>query len=75
MTAVAVEPLRESAQRALVSAHLAEGNRIEALRCFDVYRALLWRELRVEPAADLTALLRSDPPGQRQWPWRAVAEV
>lgn len=55
MAAVAVEPLRESAQRALVEAHLAEGNRIEARRSFDAYRDLLRRELGVEPAPDLIA--------------------
>jgi DNA-binding SARP family transcriptional activator len=57
MTAVGVEPLRESAQRALVTAHLAEGNRVEGRRCFDTYRALLRRDLGVEPASDLTALV------------------
>ncbi len=37
MTAVGVEPLRESAQRAPVTAHLAEGNRVEARRCLTTY--------------------------------------
>src|SRR3954468_24132083 len=58
LTAVAVEPLRESAQRALFAAHLAEGNRVEVLRCFTAYRALVRRELDVEPAADLLAMTR-----------------
>ncbi|MGY1636842.1 BTAD domain-containing putative transcriptional regulator [Geodermatophilus sp. SYSU D00742] len=58
VTAVAVEPLRESAQRALLAAHLAEGNRIEALRCLTAYRTLVRRELGVEPAADLFAMAR-----------------
>lgn len=56
MAAVAVEPLRESAQRALIDAHLAEGNRVEARRCYEAYRALAGRELGVEPSADLQAL-------------------
>ncbi|WP_448628688.1 AfsR/SARP family transcriptional regulator [Geodermatophilus sp. URMC 64] len=60
LTAVAVEPLRESAQRALLRAHLAEGNHIEVLRCFAAYRTLVRRELGVEPAADLFAM--TQPP-------------
>ncbi len=52
MTAVAVEPLRETAQRTLLKAPLAEGNRIEGKRCLSSYRALLRRALGVEPAAD-----------------------
>ena len=32
VTAVAVEPLRESAQRALIEAHFTEGNFVEAGR-------------------------------------------
>src|SRR4051794_15378728 len=43
MMAVGAEPLRESAQRTLIEAHLAEGNRVEARRSFDVYRDLLDR--------------------------------
>jgi DNA-binding SARP family transcriptional activator len=57
MTAVSAEPLRESAQRALLEAHLAEGNWVEGRRGFETYRRLLWRELRVEPGCGLTALL------------------
>jgi DNA-binding SARP family transcriptional activator len=38
MQAVAADPLRESAQRALVAAHLSEGNIGEALNTFDTYR-------------------------------------
>jgi len=57
MTAVTAEPLRESAQRALIEAHLAEGNWIEGRRTLDAYRVLLYRELRVLPAADLAGLV------------------
>jgi DNA-binding SARP family transcriptional activator len=55
--AVAAEPLRESAQRALIEAHLAEGNRMEGRRAFDAYRLMLRRELGVEPDPDLAALV------------------
>ncbi|MEU7871841.1 BTAD domain-containing putative transcriptional regulator [Dactylosporangium sp. NPDC049140] len=53
LTAVGAEPLRESAQRALIEAHLAEGNWVEARRSYEAYRALLRSELGAEPAADL----------------------
>jgi DNA-binding SARP family transcriptional activator len=59
MTAIRVEPLRESAQRALIEAHLAAGNLVEASRVYELYRELLRRELSVEPSSDLTLLLTS----------------
>jgi DNA-binding SARP family transcriptional activator len=58
MMAVSTEPLRESAQRALIEAHLAEGNWAEARRGFDAYRELLDRELGTQPDPELAALLR-----------------
>jgi DNA-binding SARP family transcriptional activator len=57
LAAVTAEPLRESAQRTLIAAHLAEGNWIEGRRAFDAYRDLLRRELGTEPSADLAALI------------------
>jgi DNA-binding SARP family transcriptional activator len=57
LAAVAVEPLRESAQRTLIEAHLAEGNCVEARRCYEAYQALAYRELGVEPSADLRMLV------------------
>jgi DNA-binding SARP family transcriptional activator len=58
MLAVSAEPLRESAQRALIEAHLAEGNWIEGRRSFEAYREILDRELATEPDPELAALLR-----------------
>jgi DNA-binding SARP family transcriptional activator len=55
MDAVSVEPLRESAQRVLAEAHIAEGNYIEARRTFLSYRELSRRELGVEPSAAFRA--------------------
>ena len=55
LVAVAAEPLRESAQRTLIEAHLAEGNWVEGRRAFNAYRELLRRELGTEPPADLAA--------------------
>lgn len=57
MVAVGCEPLRESAQRALISAHLAEGNLVEARRVFCAYAEVLHRELGVDPSIDLQALV------------------
>ena len=49
MMAVSAEPLRESAQRTLIEAHLAEGNRVEGRRTFEAYRDILDRELGTQP--------------------------
>jgi DNA-binding SARP family transcriptional activator len=51
--AVAAEPLRESAHRALIATHLAEGNVYEARRQFELYRELLWESLRLTPSVCL----------------------
>ncbi|WP_372665937.1 AfsR/SARP family transcriptional regulator [Amycolatopsis kentuckyensis] len=58
MLAVGCEPLRESAQRTLLQAHLAEGNWIEARRHFEAYRSLLLRELGTEPPPAMARVLR-----------------
>jgi DNA-binding SARP family transcriptional activator len=58
MMAVSAEPLRESAQRALIEAHIAEGNLIEGHRSFEAYRDMLDRELAAKPDPGLAALLR-----------------
>jgi DNA-binding SARP family transcriptional activator len=57
MTAVAAEPLRESAQRVLLEAHLAEGNWVEGRRGYELYRQLLWRELGAEPDPALATVI------------------
>jgi DNA-binding SARP family transcriptional activator len=55
MAAVAAEPLRESAAAALVQAHLAEGNRYEALQRHRSFAQLLDQTLGVAPDPSLTA--------------------
>lgn len=55
--AVGAEPLRESAQRVLIEAHMAEGNVVEARRLYSTYRQLLRRELSIEPSVHLTQLV------------------
>lgn len=57
LIAVAADPLRESAQRAVIVAHLAEGNRGEAIRQFDRYRTLVRAELGVDPSSAIVSLL------------------
>jgi DNA-binding SARP family transcriptional activator len=72
ISAVSVDPLRESANRALIEAHLAEGNLVEARRAYERYREVIRRELGVEPGERLARLVRagflpqsvSRPPGR-----------
>lgn len=59
LAAVAAEPLRESAHRAVIEAHLSEGNRSEAARQAERYRRLLDEELGVTPSPLLTQLVES----------------
>ena len=58
LAAVAGEPLRESAHRALIRAHLAEGNPGEAVRQYYLYRNLLAGELAIEPSDAIRELVR-----------------
>jgi DNA-binding SARP family transcriptional activator len=57
LLALSAEPLRETAQRLVIEAHLAEGNPSEAHRCFDLFRTRLWDELGLEPSSGLTELV------------------
>jgi DNA-binding SARP family transcriptional activator len=59
ISAVSADPLRESANRVLIEAHLAEGNLIEARRTFERYRDSVSRELGVEPGEQLASLVRA----------------
>lgn len=58
LAAVAGEPLRESAHRAVVSVHLEEGNPSEAIRQYRLYRRLLSTELGIEPSERMEVLVR-----------------
>ncbi|MFI2376654.1 BTAD domain-containing putative transcriptional regulator [Streptomyces sp. NPDC018964] len=60
---VRAEPLRESAHRAVVSAHLAEGNVSEAVRHYHAFCRMLNEELGVAPSPQFTRLL----PGRTGW--------
>jgi DNA-binding SARP family transcriptional activator len=57
LDAVKIEPLRETAQRVLLEAHLAEGNFVEARRLYRDYRALVRQELQIEPSPAITRMI------------------
>jgi DNA-binding SARP family transcriptional activator len=58
LSAVAGEPLRESAHRALVRVHLADGNAGEAVRQYRLCERLLREQLGIEPSARMKGLIR-----------------
>jgi DNA-binding SARP family transcriptional activator len=57
LTAVDADPLRESAHRVLINAHLAEGNVCEARRQYARYAALLWKDMSLRPSQSLAELV------------------
>jgi DNA-binding SARP family transcriptional activator len=59
--AVRDEPLRESAHRAVVRAHLAEGNVAEAMRAYRAFRDMLADELSVAPTVLMEDLISQVP--------------
>jgi DNA-binding SARP family transcriptional activator len=58
LSAVEVEPFRESAHRAAIRVHLAEGNVSEAVRHYWYFHDLIHQELRANPTEQITALVR-----------------
>jgi DNA-binding SARP family transcriptional activator len=69
VTAVGREPLRESGQRVLIEAHLAEGNFVEARRAYMAYAEILGAELGVTPSVELAEMVRC---GAGNQPVRAI---
>ena len=59
LAALAGEPLRESAHRAVIRVHLADGNPGEAIRQYRFCRRLLGAHLGVEPSHQMEELMRS----------------
>ena len=55
--AIRADPLRESAQGALIRVHLAQGNQSEALRVFDRFSRLLQADLGLAPTPQLRELV------------------
>ncbi len=74
MSAVEADPLRESAQRVLIEAHLAEGNAAQAWRQLGSFSALLLTELGVTPSPGLVALVAVPAPSTDQ-PTAATGRV
>lgn len=75
LAAVRADPLRESAHRAVVRAHLAEGNIAEAIRQFRACRSLLMLELGVEPTGALVSLLPTAALGSQDRIARSVSNA
>lgn len=69
--AVGDERLRESAQRTLVQAYLAQGNQAEARQTYDEYARLIRAELGVDPSRRMVELF----PGLPACPARAAVGV
>ena len=60
LAAISMEPLRETAHRTLIQAHLAEGNCSEARRQFYLCQRLLREELGVEPSESMRRLIETN---------------
>jgi DNA-binding SARP family transcriptional activator len=65
LSAVMMDPFRESATRLLIEIHIREGNALDALRRYHRYRELLEREVGVDPSPAVMALVASLPGQQR----------
>jgi DNA-binding SARP family transcriptional activator len=63
LAAVASEPLRESAHRAVIASYLAEHNAADAVRQYRLYRELVKEQLGMEPSARIQELVRNLPVG------------
>jgi DNA-binding SARP family transcriptional activator len=57
LAVVRTEPLRESARRIVMRAHLAQGNTVDAIQEHHRYRRLLRSEFGVDPSAEMEELL------------------
>ena len=63
LAALRADDLRESAHRAVISIHLAEGNVAEARRAYDLCRRTFVEELGIEPSTATAGLLARETPG------------
>lgn len=57
LAVVVEDPLRESAHRCLIRAHLEQGNYGDAFRRYDIYRDQLYEHLGLPPSPQLESLL------------------
>jgi DNA-binding SARP family transcriptional activator len=65
LAAVAADPVRESAHRALIRVHLAEGNHGEAVRQYHIFRQFLHERLGLEPSTHIEDLVPGLDRGKR----------
>lgn len=65
LAAVAGDPARESAHRALIAVHLAEGNHGEALRQYGIFRRVMHEQLGLEPSTQIEKLVAELTPPRR----------
>jgi DNA-binding SARP family transcriptional activator len=65
LAALRAEPLRESAHRAMIGMHLAEGNVGEALRQYDTCERLMARALGVRPSRQTERLVEDGVAARR----------
>jgi DNA-binding SARP family transcriptional activator len=63
LSAVSAEPLRESAHRAVIRIHLAEGNAAEAVRQYQLYRRLAG-EFGLQPSDQIRLLVKGIEPAE-----------
>ena len=63
LACIAGEPLRESAHRALIKAHISEGNSGEAIRQYHLYRRLVLNKLGLAPSREMQLIVKSLPIG------------
>lgn len=61
LAAVEGEPLRESAHRVLIKAHISEGNLGEALRQYSYFHGLLSEQLGLEPSKLMSDVMSALP--------------
>jgi DNA-binding SARP family transcriptional activator len=57
LSAVVLEPLRESAHRRIIEIHLSAGNVVEAIRQYRLFRQLLGDQLGLEPSPRIRAMM------------------
>jgi len=62
LEAVRSDPLRESSHRVVMSVFLEEGNVVDVLRQYELFRDLVGRELGLVPSPAMTRLLRAALP-------------
>lgn len=66
LAVVVEDPLRESANRCLIRAHLEQGNYVDAFRRYDVYRSQLHEHLGLPPSPQMEDLMAAVPVQSRR---------